>query len=327
MIKKILLPLLLVGFISQTTNAQSFSASFNYQSFRPFINFRLEIGNDRGYGYQDPYESAYIKGYMDGVNDLYYSDYRFYELVHNINAYEAGYRDGLRDRALLIRLKGYNRLSYRPFRYDDYYSPYYSVQIWLNELSFTFIQAPEYRLPRHWARRAHPHVKRYRGYAHSKRYKHRFKKYYKNRIKRLKKRSRYTQNRYRKDNRSYRNRGNGPQRLNRSRAIQRVKGTRGRSQSVRSRSNSGRVKSQSRRTYESKPKRGRRIEKSKQIKRSTVHPRSRGQKVKQSRRRGSKVKRQRSRRSKEKVERSRSRKNKGKKSKRGGSRKSRRGNN
>lgn len=284
MMKKILLPLLLFSFISMTAGAQSYSASFSYESFRPFVNFQLEIGDDRdyrydddyGYGYQNPYKSAYIKGYMDGVNDAYYLDYRFYDLVRNINAYEAGYRDGVQDRLMYLRLKGYHRLSRRPFAYTDYYSPYYSVQIWLNQLSFTFINAPAYRLPRHWARRAHPRLKRYRAWAHGKghhkKYRNRFRKYYDERREHLRRRSQFVQEKYRHNDRNYdRDHRRGASRLNRARAIQRVKSGRGHIPSVQRRGSGQQVRMPNRH-----PNRGAQIEKTSEAKRPTVRARSHG---------------------------------------------------
>lgn len=310
MLRKILLPLLLFGFISVTADAQSFHASFSYQSFRPFVNFQLEIGNDRGYhdnyayGYQNPYESAYIKGYMDGVNDAYYLDYRFYDMVRSINAYEAGYRDGVQDRLLYLRLKGYNRLRHQYFTYADYYSPYYSVQIWLNRLSFTFIEAPAYRLPRHWARRAHPRMKRYRAWAHGKdhhkRYRDEFRKYYDERREHLRQRSQYVQKQYRKNHRNYkRENRRGPSRLNRARAIQRVKSGGGRSSSVKNRSHSRTSRIQSR-----QPNQRVRIERSSGGNRPSVRARNHGKS------RGGKIKSRRNSERREKV-RSRSRRSKG----------------
>ena len=337
MTKKILLPLLLFGFISLQADAQSFNASFSYQSFRPFVSFQLEIGNNPGYGYgygyQDPYESAYIKGYMDGVNDAYYNDYRFYELVRNINAYEAGYRDGVQDRLVYLRLRGRSRLTRHPFAYADYYSPYYSVQIWLNQLSFTFIEAPAYRLPRHWARRAHPRLKRYRAWAHGKghhKFQKKYKKYYNDRRKHLRKRSQFVQKKYRKNDRNYkRDSRRGPSRLNRARAIQRVKAG-GHASSVRSRGKARQTRIQARGRAS-----GKRVGKTKHAKRPNVRASSHGnskERVKRSRSSRGKVKsrgsskrkkvRSRSRRSKGsggRVERQRKSRSKGKRS-RGGSR-------
>lgn len=310
--KKILLSLVLYGFISVTADAQSFHASFSYQSFRPFINFQLEIGSSPGYGYtsgygygyQNPYESAYIKGYMDGVNDAYFLSYRFYEMVRNIRAYEAGYRDGVRDRLMYLRLRGFQRLHHQYFTYADYYSPYYSVQIWLNQLSFTFIEAPSYRLPRHWARRAHPRLKRYRAWAHGKgnfkNHRNDLRRYYEERREHLRQRSHIVQKRYRENDRSYeRGRQRGDIRLNRARAIQRVKSGGGRSSSVKNRSHSRTGHIQSRR-----PNRGTRIERSSGGKRSDVRARNHGKS------RGGKIKSQRSGDRREKVH-ARSRRSKG----------------
>lgn len=224
MIKKLLIYTALFSLISVSASAQSFYAELNYQSFRPFINFRIELGNSP-YQYQrNNYQTAYLKGYMDGVNQTYYNAYRFYDLVYNINAYEAGYRDGLRDQALFYRLRGYNHLRTHYFTYDDYYSPYYSVQIWLNQLSFTFIQAPARYLPPRWEHHIHPRIKYYRKQFHNKRgfYK-RFEAQFNNHKRRLKSQARYRQKRYRRTHPSY---SQGPRRnvtLNPRQAQQRVR--------------------------------------------------------------------------------------------------------
>src|SRR5699024_225742 len=91
--------------------------------------------------------SAYMKGYMDGVNDARYYRHRFAAMVHDFRMYETGYRDGFRDRELLIRLRGRSWYQRHRFGYDDYYAPTYSVRIWLSNLSMAFIQAPSRRLP------------------------------------------------------------------------------------------------------------------------------------------------------------------------------------
>lgn len=222
MLKRILFLVILAGFITLPASAQSFYAEFSYQSFRPYINFRLELGNHHPQRL-NPYEASYMKGYMDGVNATYYADYRFYEMVSYIDAYEAGYRDGLRDQRLMSRLQGYNRLPRRPFAYNDYYSPYYSVQIWLSQLTFTFIRAPERRLPRYWSHRVHPSVLKYRNRAKKKRFFSQFKHRYEKHTDRLR-RSARKQYRHDRDDRTYRDRAQrGPNRINRERAMQRVR--------------------------------------------------------------------------------------------------------
>lgn len=161
MMKRLSVTLIMLAFLSAPLAAQSTYVEFSYQSFRPFIHFQLNLSNSYSY-YQDPYHSAYLKGYMDGVNDAYYNDYRFYDLVRDIDIYEAGYRDGYRDRDLIIRLRGIDWYYRNRFVYDDYHSPYYSVQIWLGGLSLAFLQVPERRLPHHWKRHAHPKFVKYR---------------------------------------------------------------------------------------------------------------------------------------------------------------------
>lgn len=160
MIRRLLVTIM-IGLFSVPLAAQSAYIEFSYQSFKPFVHFQLNLSNSYSYS-QDPYEAAYLKGYMDGVNDAYYNDYRFYDLVRDIDIYEAGYRDGYRDRDLMIHLRGRDWYHRHRFVYNDYHSPYYSVQIWLSGLSLAFLQAPEHRLPRHWKRRAHPRFKKYR---------------------------------------------------------------------------------------------------------------------------------------------------------------------
>ncbi|MDR9410646.1 MAG: hypothetical protein RI573_17510, partial [Balneolaceae bacterium] len=161
MMKRLSVTLLMLVFLSASLSAQSTYVEFSYQSFRPFIHFQLNLSDSYSY-YEAPYHSAYLKGYMDGVNDVYYNEYRFYDLVRDIDIYEAGYRDGYRDRDLMIRLRGIDWYYRNRFVYDDYHSPYYSVQIWLGGLSLAFLQVPERRLPHHWKRHAHPRFVKYR---------------------------------------------------------------------------------------------------------------------------------------------------------------------
>lgn len=156
MLKRLPILLGLVIICNVPLAAQNTHIELTYQSFRPFIHFQLEVNNyRRNY---NPYESAYLNGYMDGVNDEYY----FSNLTRDIRAYKTGYRDGFRDRSLLIRLRGRRWYMRHRFAYDDYYAPTYAVRIWLNNLSLAFLRAPDRRLPRGWRRRAHPHLKHYR---------------------------------------------------------------------------------------------------------------------------------------------------------------------
>lgn len=177
MIKKLQILLLLLFVISLQLAAQHSRFELSYQSFRPFVHFQLNFDN-HGYDYRNAYESAYLKGYMDGVNSSYYYRHRFDDLVYDINAYESGYNDGFRDQALLISLRGRHWYKRHRFAYDDYYSPSYSVRIWLDGLSLAFLQAPAYRLPRRWKHRAHPHVKHYRKYMAKRRHHRGYDDYY-----------------------------------------------------------------------------------------------------------------------------------------------------
>lgn len=171
MLKKLLISVILFMAYAIPLQAQHFSFELSYQSFRPFIHFHLDY---ESYNYGHDYESAYLKGYMDGVRDEYYYHHRFNELVYDSRVYEAGYRDGFRDRELLIRLRGYDWYHRHRFTYRDYYKPSYSVRIWLDGLSIAFLQAPAYKLPKRWHHRAHPHVISYRkwiaGNRHHKKY-------------------------------------------------------------------------------------------------------------------------------------------------------------
>uniref|UniRef100_UPI0035670C5C hypothetical protein n=1 Tax=Fodinibius sp. TaxID=1872440 RepID=UPI0035670C5C len=196
MIRRLFVTTLMVGLFSVPTDAQSTYIELGYQSFKPFVHFQLNLGNAPNY-YRDSYQSAYLKGYMDGVNDAYYNDYRFYELVRDIDIYEAGYRDGYRDRDLLIRLRGRSWYHRHRFVYNDYHSPYYSVQIWLDGLTFAFLQAPRHRLPDRWIHRVHPKVRRYRARMHKRNHYAHIEKRYKKRVKRLRKDARKSRSRYR----------------------------------------------------------------------------------------------------------------------------------
>lgn len=160
MLKKLPILLGLLFIWNTPLSAQRTHIELTYQSFRPFIHFHLDINNYRQN--YDAYESTYLQGYMDGVNNHYYYGPHFIYMIRNIDAYRSGYRDGFRDRALLIRLRGRRWYMRHRFVYDDYYAPTYAVRIWLDNLSLAFLRAPERRLPRGWRRRAHPHLRRYR---------------------------------------------------------------------------------------------------------------------------------------------------------------------
>lgn len=176
MFKKLQILILLLFVLSLQVAAQYTNVEFSYRSFRPFVHFQLNFDS---YSYHDTYESAYLKGYMDGVNDSYYYHHRFVDLVRDRQIYEAGYRDGLRDQRLMIRLRGHAWYHKYRFRYDDYYSPSYSVRIWLDGLSLAFLHAPAHRLPKRWKHRAHPHFIEYRKWVtHKHHYKKKNKSYH-----------------------------------------------------------------------------------------------------------------------------------------------------
>ena len=160
MLRKLLLLLGFVMLFNIPLAAQHTHIELNYQSFRPFIHFQLNVETHRYHA--DSYESVYLKGYMDGVNDKFFYGPTLVDIIQNIRAYKAGYRDGIRDRSLLIRLRGHRWYQRHRFSYDDYYAPTYAIQIWLSGLSLAFLKAPEHRLPHRWHRRAHAHVKKYR---------------------------------------------------------------------------------------------------------------------------------------------------------------------
>ncbi len=160
MLKK--LPIIF-GFLllfNMPSQAQHAHIELSYQSFQPFIHFQINIDNyNRHY---DSYKSTYLTGYMDGVNDKYFAGILFVDRPIDIKAYRAGFRDGYRDRRLLIRLRGHRWYNRHRFAYDDYYAPRYAVQIWLERLSLAFLQAPAHQLPSQWRHRAHPRIKKYR---------------------------------------------------------------------------------------------------------------------------------------------------------------------
>ncbi len=227
MFKKIVTTVILIGFFSVPMAAQSTYIEVSYQSFKPFIHFQLNLGTQHSY-YQQSHQSTYLKGYMDGVNDAYYHDYRFYDMVYDIDMYEAGYRDGYRDRTLLIRLRGHSYMRNHHFSYNDYHSPYYSVQIWLDGLTFAFLQAPRHRLPDRWTHRVHPKVRKYRNRMKVSKHHTRIERRYKKRIKHLRKdahrmHKRYTQ---KKGRNSYRSgKIQRTSKIDKNRAVQKVRRT------------------------------------------------------------------------------------------------------
>lgn len=160
MLKKILYPFLILILNAVPLNGQAVHVNISYQSFRPFVHFQLNFGNDR---YHNRYRSTYLKGYMDGVNKQYYYSHRFEEMVENRRIYKKGYRDGMKDRAMLAQLRGRRWLRHHRFKNEDYYEPYASVRIWLKNMTLAFVKAPERRLPPGWRRKIDPRARRYRS--------------------------------------------------------------------------------------------------------------------------------------------------------------------
>lgn len=161
MLRKVFIALILFLLFNPTSSAQSLQISLSYHSFEPFIHFQLRFDNHR---YPHSYRMAYLKGYMDGVNDHYRYAHRYRAMVRAERAYELGYHDGFRDRGLLMQICGRNWLRRHHFSYRDYYSPSYSVRIWLDNMTLAFLKAPARRLPPGWQRKVHPRVRRYRGW-------------------------------------------------------------------------------------------------------------------------------------------------------------------
>lgn len=284
MIRKVFITILIIGFFSVPAASQSTYIELSYQSFKPFVNFQLNLGNSQSH-YRNSYQAAYLKGYMDGVNDAYYNDYRFYELVRDIDIYEAGYRDGYRDRELLIRLRGHNWYHRHRFVYDDYHSPYYSVQIWLDGLTFSFLQAPRHRLPDRWTRRAHPKVRKYRTQMQKRKHYAHIEKRYEKRLTRLRKDARKTRSRYQQGTKNYRtgnirrasklNKNTARKRLsqprqrgNRSRSVQQSSSDRTIGNSARKTRSNQRIERRSRvkKNSEATPKRNARVKRSSKLK-------------------------------------------------------------
>jgi len=176
MLKKLSILLGLLIIFNVPLTAQNTHIELTYRSFRPFIHFRLDVDNYRR-NYSS-YESTYLQGYMDGVNNQHYYRSHFINMVQNIHAYRSGYRDGFRDRSLLIRLRGRRWYVRHRFGHDDYYTPTYAIQIWLDGLSLAFLKAPKRRLPRGWRRRAHPHLRRYRKWMRNRSHHKNYNDYY-----------------------------------------------------------------------------------------------------------------------------------------------------
>lgn len=159
MLRKILFPFAILVLYALPLNAQAVQVSLSYQSIRPFVHFQLDFGRRVRHS---PYRSAYLKGYMDGVNRQYYYDHRFHEMVENVRIYKSGYRDGIRDRGLVVRLRGRRWLQNNCFDYEDYYSPNASVRIWLKGMTLAFLTAPARRLPPGWRHKISHRAKKYR---------------------------------------------------------------------------------------------------------------------------------------------------------------------
>jgi hypothetical protein len=158
--KKLLLILGFIIAVNVPLNAQHTQFELSYQSFRPFIHFQININSHRSH--YNAYEEAYLQGYMDGVNDALFLGGRFADRRINVRAYRSGFKDGFRDRALMIRLRGHGWYQRYRVSQNAYYVPSLAVQIWLDGLSLAFLQAPSYRLPPRWQHRAHPKFKQYR---------------------------------------------------------------------------------------------------------------------------------------------------------------------
>ena len=165
--KKLLLILGFIIAVNVPATAQHTQFELSYQSFRPFIHFQININSHRPH--YNAYELAYLQGYMDGVNDALFLGGRFADRRFNVRAYRSGFKDGFRDRALMIRLRGHGWYQRYRLSQDAYYTPGLAVQIWLDGLSLAFLKAPAHRLPPRWQKRAHPRLKKYRKWMSSRR--------------------------------------------------------------------------------------------------------------------------------------------------------------
>lgn len=205
MLRKLLLVIGFIVLLNIPLAAQNTHIELSYQSFRPFIHFQLDV-NTYNRSYVDPYESTYMQGYMDGVNDQYFYGPSLVDITRNAHAYRAGYRDGFQDRELLIRLRGHQWYRRHRFAYDDYYAPTFAVQIWLEGLSLAFLKAPAHRLPPRWRYRTHPRVKKYRKWMARESHRRDHDGYYS---------SRNVERRFKKRIRGYRHKMNNTKKRNR----------------------------------------------------------------------------------------------------------------
>ncbi|MDZ7681421.1 MAG: hypothetical protein U5J63_06805 [Fodinibius sp.] len=149
-------------FITVPLAAQNTHIDISSPSIRPFTRFPDKCSIWLQRTAFSSYESTYLRGYMDGVNDAPYLGGQYIDRHFNHRAYRAGFKDGFRDRALMIRLRGHRWYQRYRFSRDAYYTPSIAVQIWLDGLSLAFLQAPAYKLPPQWRHRAHPKFKKYR---------------------------------------------------------------------------------------------------------------------------------------------------------------------
>jgi len=183
-IKFIFVLLVIQWIFSVPANAQKHHVELSYTSFRPYIHFQIDF-ESHGYHAYDAYDASYLRGYMDGVNKSHHYSYKWDPRYWHYDAYEAGYNHGYKDHKLMVRLAGYNTYSRHRFRTSHYKTPYYSVRVWLDELSLAYLYAPAHRLPHGWTRHISPVVVdfRYTIYKndHKGYYAHEFKRDYRKR--------------------------------------------------------------------------------------------------------------------------------------------------
>ena len=195
-IKFIFILLIIQWIFSEPANAQKHHVEISYTSFRPYIHFQIDF-ESHGYHAYDAYEASYLRGYMDGVNKSHHYSYKWDPRYWHYDAYDVGYQHGYADHKLMVRLAGYNTYKKHRFRSSHYHSPYYSVRVWLDELSLAYLYAPAHRLPYGWNRHVSPVVvdfrytifkKPHKGY-----YAHEFKRDYRKRSYLYKKQVHHTQ--------------------------------------------------------------------------------------------------------------------------------------
>ncbi len=124
------------GITNQSLAQQTSSANLllDQRKFDARINFGIE--KIKG----ESSESSYLKGYMDGVDNDFYSMNKLYEGTESTDAYIKGFSDGVADYEIYENNKCASIKERKDrFSFADYYYPKYAALQWLEDLSYSYV--------------------------------------------------------------------------------------------------------------------------------------------------------------------------------------------